>query len=388
MVYDPPDGAPWRARGALWSPPDAGAAVAFVTNSRGNSVSILDLGARRVVTTLPVPVVPLAENGPHHLAVDVSRGVIYTPLSMPAPVTAPGPHGDHGNALVSGIFVKRDLYSLRLLGQVEVDPNPGEMILSHDRRRAYVSHFDMARALSNVGDRAAQLSNVIEIDVDRMVTLRRIPACVAAHGMALSADDRTLYVACTGDDALGVIDLSVTPAAVRLVPLTEGAMPAGGSPSFAPYSLALSPDGRRVWMGLSANTNRVLIAYDTATRAFDPRRILRQFPGYPWFPGFSADGASLVVPTQNQGAVVLLRDEPTPMVLRTVTFNESTCALPHQVSRGPDGLYYLVCEGVFTSQRQVPGTVLALHPDDLRVVARYDVGFVPDAIVFDPPVGP
>jgi hypothetical protein len=53
---------------------------------------------------------------------------------------------------------------------------------------------------------------------------------------------------------------------------------------------------------------------------------------------------------------------------------------------GPDGLYYLVCEGVFSSQRQVPGTVLALHPDDLRTVARYDVGFVPDAIVFDPPV--
>jgi hypothetical protein len=55
---------------------------------------------------------------------------------------------------------------------------------------------------------------------------------------------------------------------------------------------------------------------------------------------------------------------------------------------GPDGLYYLVCEGRPPTQRQVPGTVLALHPDDLRTVARYDVGFVPDAIVFDPPVSP
>jgi YVTN family beta-propeller protein len=213
VVYDTPDGAPWREGRAQWSAPDAGAPVAFVTNSRGNSVSVLDLNARRVLTTVPVPVVPLAENGPHHLAVDVARGVIYTPLSMPAPVNVPGPHGDHGNAFVNGVFVKRDLRTLRLLGQVEVDPNPGDMVLSHDRRRAYVSHFDMARALANVGDRPSQLSNVIEIDVERMVTLRRIPTCVAAHGMALSADDRTLYLACTGDDALGVIDLSRRPAA-------------------------------------------------------------------------------------------------------------------------------------------------------------------------------
>jgi len=45
------------------------------------------------------------------LAVDVARGVIYTPLSMPAPVNIPGPHGEHGNALVSGVLVKRDLYT-------------------------------------------------------------------------------------------------------------------------------------------------------------------------------------------------------------------------------------------------------------------------------------
>lgn len=388
VVYDAPDGAAWGTARAQWSRPDAGVPLAFVTNSRQNSVAILDLSARRVITTLPVPVIPLAENGPHHLAIDPVRRVLYTPLSMPAPVTSPGPHGDHGLASVSGIFVKRDLYTLRLLGQVEVDPNPGDMVLSHDRRRAYVSHFDMARALSNVGDRAAQLSNIVEVDVERMTVLRRIPTCVAAHGMALSADDRTLYVACTGDDALGVIDLSASPAGVRLVTLTEGAQPASGSPIFSPYSLAMAPDGRRVWVGLSANMNRALIAFDTAAGRWDSARILRQFPGYPWFPGFSADGATLVVPTQNQNAVVMLRDGDAPTVLRTSYFNESTCVLPHQVSLGPDGLYYLVCEGVWSAQRQVPGNVLALHPDDLRVVARYDVGFVPDAIVFDPAVGP
>lgn len=382
------DGGAWETYRAQWSRPDAGAALAFVTNSRQNSVAILDLAARRVLTTLPVPVVPLAENGPHHLAIDPVRRVIYTPLSMPAPVTSPGPHGDHGLASVTGIFVKRDLYTLRLLGQVEVDPNPGEMVLSHDRRRAYVSHFDMARALANVGDREGQLSNVIEIDVDRMTVLRRIPVCVAAHGMALSADDRTLYVACTGDDALGVVDLSTTPAGVRVVTLTEGAQPASGSPIFAPYALAMSPDGRRVWVGLSANMNRALVAFDTAAGRWDPARILRQFPGYPWFPGFSADGSTLIVPTQNQNAVVMLRDGDTPSVLRTERYDEATCALPHQVSLGPDGLYYLVCEGVWSSQRQTPGNVLALHPDDLRIIARYDVGFVPDAIVFDPAVTP
>src|SRR4051794_23093012 len=51
--------------------------VAIVTNSGSDSISIVDLDGRSIVTTFPVGRDPLAVDGPHHIAVDPERRFAY-----------------------------------------------------------------------------------------------------------------------------------------------------------------------------------------------------------------------------------------------------------------------------------------------------------------------
>jgi len=132
----------------------------------------------------------------------------------------------------------------------------------------------------------------------------------------------------------------------------------------------------------SAGSRGLFIAFDTATRRFDAARTTTTLQGTPFFGAYSADGNSLLVPLQGRDAVVRLTAAAPLRVMEQRAMSAEDCVLPHVVSRGPDGLFYLVCEGVHDRVREEPGTVLALHPDTLDVVARYAVGEYPDAIVF------
>ncbi|MDO9017244.1 MAG: YncE family protein [Myxococcales bacterium] len=383
VVYDRLDAGAWGPRCTTADIPDGG--LGYVSNSLMNSIAVLDLAAGAVRETHPVGVGPLAENGPHHLAVDVARGVVYTPLSFPAQAIPAGPHAEHGSSVTPGVFVKRSLCDFRLLGQADVDPNPGDMALSPDGRTAYVSHFDLLRAQANVGDPDRQRSNLIIIDTATMTRTATVPVCVAAHGMAVSRDGRTVFMACYGDDALGVVSLDGPRPTVRLVYISpNGTGPASvTNPSYGPYSLSLSPDGASVWVGCALGNN-VLFAYDVASGTIDRARLTARLPGKAWFPGFSPDGSSVVVPTQGRDSVTRLSTAPGLAVRDQRYFTPEECTLPHQVAYGPDGLYYLVCEGRHATDpaRSQPGSVLALHPDDLRTVRSFPVGIFPDAIVF------
>lgn len=378
VVYQRPDATPWgEARCSRVEVPPRG--LGFVSNSLMNSVATLDLGAAVVRDTFPVGVTPLAENGPHHLVFDPVRQVIFTPLSFPAPAISPGPHSEHGSASVPGVLVKRSACDMQLLGRVDVDPNPGDLVMSPDRRRIYVSHYDLRRALENANDPPRQRSNLVVVDAETMARVQSIPTCVAAHGMVIAPDGNTLYMACYGDDAVGVVDLRAATPTVRLAYITGSPPARVTSPVHGPYSLGLSPDGNTLWVGCTVSG--ALVAYDVTTGQVDANRITRRLAGKPFFPEVSRDGATMLVPTQSRDELVRLRTNTLEFVQR-MTFNREDCIQPHQVSRGPDGLEYLVCEGAYSGQNPQHGTILALDPDSLAIRHRYTVGYYPDAIVF------
>jgi YVTN family beta-propeller protein len=382
------DGGWQPSRASRWALPDGGAAgYAYVTNSLMNSVSILDLAARRTIATIPVGVVPLAENGPHHLAVVPRDNALYMPLSFPPPSVPTGPHAAHGSSMRPGVFIKRALDDFRLLGRVDIDPNPGEMVVSPDGRRAFVSHFDLLRAQAYPNDRAMQRSNLIVIDTRTMEREFSVPLCVAAHGMVVAPDGQTLYAACYGEDALAVVSLTGARPEVTLVPIRDQLAPNPTAPSYGPYAVTASPDGRTVWVGCSAlgGSRGLFVAFDTASRRFDLTRATTSLQGTPMFGAYAPDGASVLVPLQGRDAIVRLTTTVPLRVLDQRAMTADSCVLPHVISRGPDGLYYLVCEGRHDRLREEPGTVLALHPDTLDTVAVYQVGEFPDAIVFTEP---
>ena len=384
VVYDAPDATPWRGDHVLSAPHLAGG-VALVSELGGDSVSLLDLAGGATLATIPVGIVPLEANGPHDLAVDARARVFFTPLTFPPPLLVPGPHAAHGSSITPGVLSKRSLDGFALLGQTTVDPNPGDVVLSDDGRRAYVSFFDLARAIAHPGDRARQLSHVTVIDAATMQVLASVPVCIAGHEMELSPDGRTLYLACYGDDAMAVVDVSVTPPVPVLVPI--GRALAAASPVYGPYALALSPDGATVWVVTqppdSTTTGAGFVfAFDTATQRFDLSRTVPVRDARPFFPDFSPDGAAMYLPVQNPDGVRRVRLGAAPAIAQTRTFTADECRLPHRASMGPDGRVYVVCEGQHSATRQSPGVVLALAPDTLAILARFPVGFGPEDITF------
>ena len=118
-----------------------------------------------------------------------------------------------------------DLATGERLGQVRVDPNPGDIVLSQDGSRLVVSHFDLQRAIANPSNIEAARATLAVIDPEAVLLSgsaipKRLPICIAPHGVALSKPDGArAFVACYGEDALAVADLNDPSAPVKRIPM-------------------------------------------------------------------------------------------------------------------------------------------------------------------------
>ncbi len=367
-----PEGGP-LTRGEKLETPRARAA--YVTNNGSDSVSVLDRDGERV-QTITVDVDPKAHEAPHHLAVDGKAGAAYVALAFPAP---PGkskdPHRAHGNASDPGKLVWLDLGTLAVVAAREVDENPGDVVLTHDRTRLLVTHYDMKRAMdvAMAGGNAGAMAATLQVwDARTRTKLAERAVCVAPHGIAVTADDRTAMIACYGSDELAVVDLVSPGLPTARYPLgAQQGVP--GAPHFGPYSATLSPDGGRVIVAsLEGADVRV---FDRAKKAFLPARTMT-LGARVMMPDFVSDHA-IVAPLQGPDGVARL-DVETGAVEARVAMPAPVCQSPHAARRAQDGRVYVVCEGDHTA----PGAIVEIDPLTLAVKRRWVVGVYPDGIAF------
>jgi len=375
-VYEPYSGPPAypERRSAL---PPAQGVRAFVSNNGSDTLSVLDLPSGEVLATIPVGRDPVNIDGPHHLALDPA-GTVFVALSYPAPSLSPGPHSAHSSSRRSGYVLRLAPDDLRVTGQARVDPNPGEIVVSEDGLRLVVSHFDLQLAINTKltpEQRRGTLAVTSPADFAAGMTLdpMRIPVCLAPHGVSLSKPDGArAYVACYGEDALAVVELTGTPS-VTLIPV--GPAPSVGSPVYGPYSAVLSPAGDRVAIGNTEGRSTKL--FDAQTKTMLPASILSQ--GAPYFAGWSLDGTKLYIPTQAPDALLVV-DPTTGVEHASVYFSAEECRRPHEAT--PDeahGALYVVCEG----DHLQPGNVLVLDLTSLQIKANIPVGLYPDRLVLE-----
>ena len=371
--YDPYVGEAFPDLRKPVSLPAAGAAV--TTDSYSDTISLVDLGTGERFTSFPVGRDPVSIDGPHHLAVDEAAQRIYTALSYPELGTG-GPHASHGSSTRPGYVQMLSLVDFRVLGEVRVDDNPGDVVVSQDGARLVVSHFDLKKAIANAGDLEAQRATLAVIDPATLADAAppsppRIPTCIAPHAVALSRPDGAFaYVACYGEDSIAVVDLAASEVTER-IPVAEGA-DAQGDPEHGPYSAVLSPDGATLAIGNQVSRDVTFV--DVATLAVLPERTLQTL-GVPFFPTWSADSKTLYVITQTPNSVIAVDTSADNAELTRRDFAAGECDLPH-VAELIGGSLLVVCEG----DHEVPGVVLTLDPVTLETVHTTDVGVYPDAI--------
>jgi YVTN family beta-propeller protein len=372
--YDPFVGEAYPDKRAPVTVPAAGMGV--VTDSLSDTLSLVDLGSGERFASFPVGRDPVGIDGPHHVAIDAEAGSVFVALSYPV-LAGSGPHASHGSSPQSGYVQKLALDDFRVVGQVRVDHNPGDVVLSGDGRRLVVSHFDLQKAIDNPGDAEAARATLAVIDPAAVLPSgsadpRRVSVCAAPHGLALSRPDgASAYVACYGEDLIAVVDLETMTVSQR-VPVGASPGPVG-APAYGPYSAVLSPDGSTLAIGNTVSGD--VRFFDVATGTIDESRTLYTLAA-PYFPGWTPDGARLYVPVQAPDALIVVDVAAGNAEIARRDFVGDECRAPH-VAVVDSGAVLVVCEG----DRVAPGKVLRVDPTSLATLSTADVGVYPDAIV-------
>ncbi|MDB4933291.1 MAG: hypothetical protein JWP87_263 [Labilithrix sp.] len=374
-VYDPYAGPPPypNERPKLTAPDGY---FALVPSSGSDTLALIDLATGIAVGSAPLGRDPVAIDGPHQVVADRARGVAYAVLSYPGSAANAGQHS-HGASNVPGWVQVIALDDLRAVGELRVDPNPGEIALSDDGQRLVVTHFDLTAASSAQATIDARRSSLAVVDPRTIQAFGtpepdKLLVCVAPHGVTLShPDGAKAFVACYGEDVVAIVDLVDTNAPVVRVPVAATVVrdPPAGAPAFGPYAVALSSSGARV--AVSNRDAKELRFLDVATAKMES--LVVSLLGSPYFAAWSADGTKVFVPTRGLDAVQVV-DAANGTVVRTKVFDAATCAQPLEAIVPADpSVLFVVCEGA----AGVPGAVLTLDASSLEVRARAVVGMSP-----------
>jgi DNA-binding beta-propeller fold protein YncE len=387
-VNEPFDGAafPNRRPVVRW-PTDAVAAVS--TDNGSDTITVVSMADFSRVGTYPIGLDPIANDGPHHLALDPGRRVLFTAYAYPPPEISVGPHGNHGISTQLGIVVAHSMDDLRVVARADVESNPGDIVLTPDKSKVIVTHFELNRIVSwdgglpSAGSGDPRASAVTIHDARTLQRLATLRPCLAAHGAAVTPDNRWLLVACYGEDAVSVTDLMSPSFTTHTFAVGPGAATIPNH-RYGPYSLLLTPDATVGYTAdLEGRDVREFTIGADGTLSFRNTRAVR-VNAAAFFMDFGPTRETLLVPTQNPDQLVLV-ERSTMTIRRTRAFTASECRLPHQIARAPDGRYVLVCEGVHTATRTEPGALLIIDPETLETRARVDVGIYPDAVAFVQP---
>lgn len=344
--------------------------LGYVANRYSDTVSVVDLDSMTELGAPPVGRNPVDVDGPRELVFDEAAGLAYVVLSYP--LDEVGPHAAEGGATERPGYIQAlDLVDFRPMGELRVDPNAMGLGFSRESDQLVVSHYDALRSLQrpDLESRRAKIDVIRPASglADGSARARSLTLCVAPTSVVVRRDGTRAYVACTGEDAIAVVD---TVNAQVLARVTAGVYAAN-----KPYALVADP--REELLVVSNQVGRAVALFSMTD---EPSLIASvDLLGVPWFAGWLSE-SQLLVPTQDYNGAALI-DVTTASIVREISYSRDLCENPSEVQRTEDGRVFLVCEGNHFS----PGAVVQLDPTTLEIVARVAVGHYPERMAIRPP---
>ena len=348
--------------------------AAYVTDNGSDQITVIDRDSAEVLSR-SIDIDKNAHEAPHHLAADPREKRLFVALAFPPPPDdgKKGPHANHGNASNDGKLAKLDLGTLSVQATVDVDENPGDVVLTHDGKKVLVTHFDMRRAMAAAaaGKPPNEMFATLQVwDATAMKKIASRALCVAPHGIAVTTDDKTAIVACYGSDEIALVDLTQKqlPTSRFVLGATEGVL---GAPKYGPYSADPSPNDSLLLVGdLESKDVRI---FDLKAKKFaDPIAV-----GARAMIGAFVDETNAIVPLQAPDGLVRIDAQKNAVTTR-VAFDKTQCEAPHAVRIDSKHRAFVVCEGDHVQ----PGAVVEIDPVTLAITRRWVVGIFPDGIAF------
>ncbi|MBL8953645.1 MAG: hypothetical protein JNK82_22915 [Myxococcaceae bacterium] len=362
----------WPERGTY---PGVGTGRLLVTNSRDDTVSLLELekvgqATLPEVARVQVGLNPVEIEAPHHAAISPDGKHWYTGLSKFAPGTGAGPHGSHGTGTADGQVLKLRTSDNVVVAVARVDRNPGDIVLSPDGKLVAVSHFDLIRISEAARGVAPDPdARIALLDGETLERIEMVRTCAAPHGMTFSTDGGRLYVACYSDE-VAIIDLKAGGYPVTRVKVAGNAGTAFTA-QYQPYAVMLNPVTGDVFVSCLSNGEvRVLSG---ATLTMDASRVAL-VGGTPYVGDVGAGGLEVFVPHQGDDRISVI-EAATGLVSRVLSLPRTQCTNVHQVRVLPNNRLAVVCEG---NRVTAPGSVLIVDATSGAVQSATEVGIFPD----------
>ena len=353
--------------------PIATRSAAYVTDNGSDTIAVIDRDGDAVVMR-SLDVDTSAHEAPHHLAVD-GAGHVFVALAFPPSETNPNDkHAGHGGSDSLGALLRLDQKTLAVEATRDVDQNPGDVVMTHDKKRVLVTHFDMRRAMQQA--KAASVTSkmyarLVVLDAKTLDVIAARAVCVAPHGIAVSKDDSFAAIACYGSDEVAIVELGSAELPTAHVPIaTTAGVP--GAPRFGPYSIAFTPDEKRALVADMESADVRIV--DVAARQFLPDSAI-PLGARAMMPDF-VTATDALVPLQSPDGIARV-DVAKSAVVSRASFG-AECKLPHVARVASDGRAYVVCEG----DHKDAGAVVEIDPVTLAVKKRWVVGVYPDGIAF------
>ncbi|NYJ04384.1 serine/threonine-protein kinase [Petropleomorpha daqingensis] len=245
----------------------------------------------------------------------------------------------------------RDLWVLdtaagRVTGTVDVPDGPAWYVsVSPDGRRAYVS----------VKDDAQTVSRVVVLDPAAGTEVASVPVGPRPFSSAVTPDGREVWVAGHEKSEIDVIDVA-RGEVTATIPVAE-----------SPHAVAFSADGR--WAYVASHETDTLTVLNTRTRG-----VVATLPGgdAPYGVAVSPDGDRLAVADRTGGTVTVV-DTLSNRVLATARVGGH----PEDVAWAPDGRH------LYTADAE-DGTVSVVDARTYRRTAAVPVGTSPSSIAVRP----
>ena len=341
----------------------AGRRLGYVANRNSDTVSVLDLDAMTLLGSVPIGRGPVDIDGPRHVVLDPAQGLAYVALSYP--FANGSVHAlSEGATQRSGYVEALNLSDLSIAGDLRVDPSAADIAFSEVTGQLAVSHFDLFRALN--ADVDARRANLLSIDPasgieSGIAKLRRVPLCAAPSALAFDNDGKRLFVACTGEDSITVVDSLSGDVLSRV--------PAGVAAVNKPYALTIDHARERLLV-----SNQVSFAVSVFDLNDTPNLLttLARTSGIPMFAALVSD-TTLVVPFQAPNGAALF-DLTTGEQLLELQYSDADCTNPAEFSVTGDSRLLLVCEG----DHYRPGAVVEVDPETLKITASVPVELYPE----------
>jgi YVTN family beta-propeller protein len=214
-----------------------GQRLAVVALTFDDEAAAIDLDSRQVVAKIKTGIAPFGTSVSRNSSIAyVSNWGGRFPQAGER-TAATGPEANADQVLVdergvvsSGTVARIDLLSGKVTATIPVGLHPSGLAWDESHQRLYVANSN-SDSISIVDTATSRLKETIELQ-----PFSKKVAGISPESVALSPDDSTLYVACAGINAIGVIDLK------GLHPHVTGFIPTG----WYPDDVVVSPNGKYI----------------------------------------------------------------------------------------------------------------------------------------------